>query len=141
MQAEMRLLGPDDMGVFENVAADVFDYEIDRERAAEFLDDPRHHIVVGLVNGMLVGMVSGVHYVHPDKVPQLFINEVAVDPAHQNQGIAKQMLGVMLDHGRALGCSEAWVLTDSDNTIARELYASAGGESEPQLMYSYRLDQ
>lgn len=140
MNAEIRLLEPGDLPVFEHIAADVFDREVDLPRAAEFLKDPRHHLVVGLVEGCIVGMVSAVHYFHPDKVPQLFINEVGVSTEYQNQGIATAMLQVILDHGRSLGCSEAWVLTDSDNAIARRLYASAGGETDAQLMYSYRLD-
>ena len=47
---------------------------------------------------------------------------------------------LMIDEARALGCTEAWVLTDSDNEAANALYLSAGpARPSPQLMYSYSL--
>jgi hypothetical protein len=49
----------------------------------QFLSDPRHHLAVAIDEGWVVGMASAVHYVHPDKAPQLFINEVAVTPPYQ----------------------------------------------------------
>ena len=39
----------------------------------------------------------------------------------------------MLEHGRQLGCVQAWVLTDVDNTAARELYRAAGGTEAEKL--------
>jgi hypothetical protein len=35
---------------------------------------------------------------------------------------------MLFDAGRALGCTQAWVLTDRDNTAAMRLYASVGGD-------------
>ena len=108
---------------------------------AEFLSDPRHHIVVALDGGIVVGMASAVHYVHPDKPAQLFINEVGVAPSHQRQGIASELIARLLAHGRALGCTEAWVAADEDNGPARALYAHAGGHEEPTraVIYTFPL--
>ena len=95
----------------------------------------------GIDDDVVVGMASGVHYVHPDKAPQLFINEVGVPSSHQGRGIGRRVLDALLDRGRELGCSEAWVLTDEANTVARRLYSGAGGvsDAEPAIMYTFPL--
>ena len=47
----------------------------------------------------------------------------------------------MVEHARALGCSEAWVLTDEANDAANALYRSVGGGNPaPQLMYDYLME-
>jgi len=136
---EVRILQAGDASVLERVADDVFDGPVDPHWSAEFLADPRHHLAVAIDGGVVVGMASGVHYLHPDKPPQLFINEVGVASSHQGRGIGRRVLDALLERGRTLGCSEAWVLTDESNSIARKLYASAGGEidSDPAIMSTF----
>ncbi len=142
MSVSIHVLGPGDAGRLERVAPEVFDEEVSPEYTAEFLADPRHHLVVALDEDVVVGFASGVHYIHPDKPPELFVNEVGVAAAHQRQGIARQLLQALFAQGRAAGCAEAWVGTDVSNTTARGLYASAGGveAAEPFVMYSFDLD-
>jgi aminoglycoside 6'-N-acetyltransferase I len=136
---EIRLLGAGDAGVLARVAPDVFDYAVDPRWSSAFLADPRHHLAVALDGDTVVGMVSAVDYVHPDKAPELWINEVGVAPSHHRRGIARRLLDAMLEHGRSLGCTEAWVLTEETNAAARRLYESAGGESSLAVMYSFPL--
>jgi ribosomal protein S18 acetylase RimI-like enzyme len=128
MGVEIRLLGPDDDAVLANVADEVFDNPVDPVFTREFLNDPRHHIAVAIDDGQVVGFASGVHYLHPDKPPELWINEVGVAPSHQGRGLATQVIKALLAEGRRRGCVEAWVLTDRSNTAARALYAGLGGE-------------
>jgi ribosomal protein S18 acetylase RimI-like enzyme len=130
---EIRLLGPNDGAVLDRVAPDVFDHSVAPQWSAEFFADPRHHLAVALDEGVVVGFASGVHYVHPDKPPELWINEVGVAPTHQRQGAATRLLAALLDHGARLGCAQAWVLTSPDNTSARHLYARAGGREAEEL--------
>lgn len=139
--AEIRILSPTDGTVLENVAEGVFDGPVDSRWSAEFLADPRHHLAVAIISDQVVGMASAVHYVHPDKGPEMWVNEVGVTPAFQRQGIAKQLLSCLFQHGSALGCSEAWVLTDANNLAARSLYADAGGKppDEPTVYVTFRL--
>lgn len=138
---EIRILNQDDRSVLDHVAPGVFDNSVDPRLADEFLDDPRHHIVVALEDGVVVGFASGVHYVHPDKAPELFINEVGIAPTHHRQGLGKAVVTSLLEVGRRLGCREAWVLTDRDNPAAMALYASAGGEEavDPSIMFTFRV--
>ncbi len=137
----IRLLGSGDLAVLGQVAAEVFDRAIDPVIWAEFLADPRHHLAVAVDGDVVVGFASAVHYVHPDKPPQLWINEVGVAPTHQRRGLARGLLDALLIKGRALGCSEAWVLTEEDNAAARAAYRSAGGqETTGVVMVTFPFD-
>ena len=139
MAIELRLLGPQDAAVLANVVDDVFDNAVVRSLAVEFLGDPRHHIIVALDGPSVVGMITAVDYVHPDKPAQLWINEVGVASPYQRKGIGRNLLRAMLAHGRSLGCTEAWLGTEHDNVAARGLYEDAGSTAEPFVLYSFDL--
>lgn len=99
-------------------------------------------MAVALEDERIVGFASAVHYLHPDKGPELWINEVGVAPTHRRQGLARRLLRALFRKGRELGCYQAWVLTDRDNAPAQALYGSTGvpaGTLEPML-YTIRLD-
>ena len=142
MALEIKILGPQDADVLANVAPDVFDDPIDIGRANEFLADPRHHLAVAVEDGLVVGFVSAVHYVHPDKPrPELWINEVGVAATHRGRGLATRLLASVFAVARGLGCAEAWVLTDRGNTAATRLYRAAGSTEAPtdSVMFTFRL--
>src|ERR1700730_12625039 len=143
MPVEIKIAKRGDQDVLASVARGVFDNAIDRRWSAEFLADPRHHLAVAIEGELVVGFASAVHYVHPDKPPELWINEVGVAPTHQNRGLGKSLLGKLFEIGREAGCSQAWVLTDRLNTPAMRLYAASGGTEarEDQVMFEFRLDQ
>jgi aminoglycoside 6'-N-acetyltransferase I len=109
---EIRLLGPEDEWVLANVAPDVFDDPVDARATAAFLNDRRHRLVVAIDQDCVVGFVSAVIYLHPDKPrPDLWINEVGVAATHQRQGLGQRLIEELLAAAGAVGCSEAWVLT------------------------------
>ena len=137
---EVRILGPADGAVLDRVAPDVFDGPVDPRWCAEFLADPRHHLAVALDGGTVVGMASAVHYVHPDKPPELWIDEVGVASAWRGRGLAPRLLQAMFAHGRTLGCVQAWVLTSPDNAAACRAYERAGGVASPELVVMYEFD-
>lgn len=125
---EIRLLGAGEAGVLGRVADGVFDNAVDPKLSADFLSNPRHHLCAAIDDGIVVGFGSAVHYVHPDKPAQLWINEVGVAESHQKRGIGKAIVWRLVGLAGELGCSEAWVLTEESNAAARALYCSAGGE-------------
>jgi GNAT superfamily N-acetyltransferase len=141
MAIEIAIVGSDNDEILASVAPGVFDDEIDSLRTLEFIKDPRHHLVVGIENGVVVGFASAIHYVHPDKpTPEMWVNEVGVAPTHRGQGIGRRLLHVLLEFGKKIGCLEAWVLTERDNVAAMRLYASVGGEaSKDQVMFTFRM--
>jgi len=139
---EIKLLGPTDLHILNNVAEDVFDDPIVESSAQEFLNDPRHRLVVALDKAVVVGFVSAVIYVHPDQLaPELWINEIGVAPTHHRHGIGKALMQAILEDARKSGCSEAWILTDRGNLPAMALYRSAGGEETlpDPTMFTFRL--
>ena len=139
---EIKLLKPMDAHVLNQVAADVFDDPIVESSAREFLADPSHRLVVALDHDVVVGFVSAVIYLHPDKpAPELWINEVGVAPTHQRQGIGKRLMQTVLEEAKRSGCTEAWVLTERDNLPAMAMYTSTGGIETPpdSVMFTFKL--
>ena len=139
MPVSCHLLGPGEGKVLLNVAPGVFDRPIDPAYTAEFLADPRHHLAVALDNGRVVGMASAVHYLHPDKPPELWINEVGVAQTHRRRGIARQLLRLLLSRARELSCAQAWVLTDPENEPARRLYRGLS-RADPRHQAMFEID-
>ncbi len=127
--------------MLDAVAPEVFDNAIDPRWAAEFLSDPRHHLAVAVADRTVVGMASAVHYVHPDKPPQLWVNEVGVAPAHRNRGVGRRLVAALLSHARDIGCTSAWVGTGVGNAAARRSFRAAGGieDGEPFTLLTFFL--
>ncbi|MEM9927018.1 MAG: GNAT family N-acetyltransferase [Cyanobacteria bacterium P01_D01_bin.50] len=141
MTIEIRILDRGDEDILSKVAFDVFDYELNQKLVAEFLRDSRHHIAVAIDGDLVVGFASAVHYIHPDKPPELWINEVGVAPTHQRQGIGKKLLQEMFLKAKSLDCNQAWVLTDRSNIPAMGLYTSLAESEAPEdtVMFTFNL--
>ncbi|HEV7577561.1 MAG TPA: GNAT family N-acetyltransferase [Caldimonas sp.] len=135
----IRLLARGDDRVLADVAAGVFDGRVDAALARELLADPRHHLVVACAGTTVVGMATAVHYVHPDKPAELWVNEVGVAPPYRRRGVGTRLLDALFAHGRALGCREAWLGTETSNVAARRLYAKARGHEEPMVCVTFAL--
>jgi len=126
-EIEIRKATINDLSALEDVGDQLFDYAIKRNRAEEFLNDPRHHMVLAFHMEHIVGMACGFHYVHPDKDPALFIDEVGVLVEFQGKGLGSKLVQHLCEHGKELGCKVAWVVTEDTNIAARKAYAKAGG--------------
>jgi aminoglycoside 6'-N-acetyltransferase I len=142
MAVEVRLLGVGDEAMLASVAPDVFDHSVQAQLTAELLADKRHHLAVAREAGQIVGFASAVHYVHPDKPSELWVNEVSVAATHRRRGVATQLLRAVFDAGRAAGCHQAWVLTDRSNAAAMRLYNAVGGYEAPgdAVMFEFPLE-
>jgi ribosomal protein S18 acetylase RimI-like enzyme len=137
---DIRILRAGDEDVLARVAPDLFDNAVDPALAAEFLSDPRHHIAVAIDTGVAVAFASGVDYVHPDKPRELWINEMSVARTHRERGLGKAVLRALLDHARAMGCANAWVLTHHTNEPAKKLYASLEGKTMEDGILGFEFD-
>lgn len=138
-EIEIKRLGPGDAKLLDRVAEDVFDEPVDPARTAAYLAEPGHILLVARCGGVVVGQCAAVIHRHPDKPMELYVDEVGVAQGFRRRGIARRLLGAMLDLGRAAGCAEAWVGTEPDNAAARALYESCGGRAETFVMYEVGL--
>lgn len=127
--------------LLDRVDDDVFDHEVQPGLLRTFLENPATLLVVAVADGEVIGMASGIMYVHPDKPLALFINEVGVSGRYHRQGIGHALVSALLGKGREAGCAEAWVATEVSNAPARRLYESLGGveDQEHAVVYVYPL--
>ena len=127
--------------LLDRVDDDVFDHEVRPEYVAAFVANPANLLAVAVADGVVIGMASGIAYVHPDKPLQLFVNEVGVAERFQRRGVGAAVLDALLRRGRELGCSEAWVATEVANGPARGLYRAVGGveDDEAAVVYAFSL--
>jgi ribosomal-protein-alanine N-acetyltransferase len=109
-------------------AEHLFDDPVSVEAAARFLERDGNHLVIAYVDGEPAGFVSGTEIFHPDKeVPELFLNELDVDPAFRGRGVGRTLVAELWEFALARGCRGMWVLTDDDNIAATKTYGAAGG--------------
>jgi len=140
MTIAIRRTSATDTDVFDRVALEVFDEPVNPARLKAYLAEPSHLMLVAIAGGVVVGQCAAVIHRHPDKVTELYIDEVAVAPAFRRQGIARRLLDEMFALGKSLGCAEAWVGTELDNEAARGLYrARRPATEESFVMYEYDL--
>ena len=137
---EIRLAEIEDLAAICSTKSEIFDNAVNPNLTREFLKDPRHHLALAFEGEEIVGMASAVHYIHPDKKPELFINEAGVDPKFQNQQIGRRLIELLCGHGRTIGCTSAWVLTDEDNSAAQKAYQAAGGKKDDDQIVLLEFD-
>jgi ribosomal protein S18 acetylase RimI-like enzyme len=140
MTPDIIRLTPANASLLDAVADEVFDEPVDRTRVAAYIADPSNIMLLAVADSEVVAQCAAVIHRHPDKVTELYIDEVGVALAFQRQGLATRMLDAMFAIGKEAGCGEAWVGTEIDNEAARRLYETRGGTT-PELfvMYLYKL--
>jgi ribosomal protein S18 acetylase RimI-like enzyme len=140
-EVAIRIVTAAEADLLERVDDDVFDHPVQPALLADFLAHPSNLLAVALADGEVVGMASGIAYAHPDKPLQLFVNEVGVSSRFRRRGIGTRLVRTLLDHGRALGCTEGWVATEAGNRSARALYEAVGGveQAERAVVFEFSL--
>ncbi len=146
MAIDHRTLGPGDLGVLLRAPAGLFDHPIDEAQARAFLDDPRHAIIVAVdgATSAPIAFVSANGYLHPDKPPQAWINELSTLEAHRGRGIGTELVRRMLALLAERGYGQVWLATEHDNVAARAVYQKVmrerGGSEDPAVVvYEYPL--
>ena len=79
MDVVIRRLMPHDAAILDRIAVDVFDEPVDRTRLAAYLTEPGHFMFVATTGGEVVGQCAAVIHRHPDKVTELYIDEVGAE--------------------------------------------------------------
>ena len=139
MSFAIRRIGPQNIDLFDNIAADVFDEPVHPERLLAYLSAPGHIMVLALDGHLVVGQCAGVVHHHPDKVSELYVDEVGTATGYLRRGIATGMLENLFAWGREMGCKEAWLGTELDNVEANGLYRKFGGTEDEIKYYEFKL--
>jgi ribosomal protein S18 acetylase RimI-like enzyme len=137
----IHLVSQVNASLLNSVDYDVFDHKVQPALLNAFLANSANLLVVAVAEGQVVGMATGISYVHPDKPLELFINEVGVSGRFHRQGLGRKLVARLLQEGKELGCTGAWVATELDNKPARSLYEGTGGvpDAEHAVVYVYPL--
>jgi ribosomal protein S18 acetylase RimI-like enzyme len=136
----VRLAGPGDEPEVARFQA-AFDGPLLPDETARLLSDDRHLLLLGYIDSRPAGFVSGVEVFHPDKHPELFLNEIAVMEETRRRGLARALIEELKRLAERRGCVTIWVLTDEENEAAMSLYLSTGGrwDGQHQVMFEYSL--
>ncbi len=136
---EIKRLGPGDASILDRVAADVFDYPINKKRLAVYLREPSHLLFVAICDGEVIGQARGMIHFHPDMDDELYIDNLGVTPAFQRRGLGLRLIKALLEEGKKQVCGEAWVGTEEDNLPARRLYEKLGDMGALSVFFTYKL--
>lgn len=100
----------------------------------------RLDVFVAVVDGRPIGFVGVALNAHRAGMGEIEI--IAVDPAHQRRGVARQLTNHALDHMRNKGMDIAVVETGGDpgHAPARAAYSAAGFTLLPVARYFQLLD-
>ena len=125
----------------DSVAEGVFDEAIRQDEARAFLKDPSHIMMLAIEYEMVVGMASGVVIRHPDKLRELWINEVGVADRARGNGLAQRLVQGLFDWSAGRDIRTAWLLMDRDNKAAASSYAKVepAARSAPAVMLEWSL--
>lgn len=105
----------------------LFDKTVTEEGARDFLSRPGHVLLLAQTSdGFGIGYITGVEMRHPDKPPEIFVYELAVDAAWRRRGVAKELVKAMSAEALRRGCKDMWTATEKDNLAAIATYRSAG---------------
>lgn len=118
-------------------ASHLFDGPVTREGAEAALRCDGQVFLLAMAEGAgAVGFVSGVRMHHPDKAPEMFVNELGVDPQWRRRGVARGLLAALADVARDSGCVCLWTATGRGNGPALAAYRSAGAsiDEDPVLV-------
>ena len=132
-----RVTADDDTAaLFARIASEVFDHAVEPARLAAYLAGPGHLLVVALAgDGEMIGMAMAVIHLHPDKVDELYVDEIGVTAGWRRRGVAKALMAELFAWGKERGCGHVWVGTEPDNGPANALYASLGLPSYTAILY------
>jgi len=122
-------------------AEPLFDDPVNLASTRAFLADERHHLLIAYADqDEPAGFVSAVEIFHPDEPrPEMFLNELGVEPAFQRRGIATALIKELLQLCEFRGCSEMWLGTEETNTAALRTYEATGGNREDFVLFTYKI--
>ena len=140
MSVEMVQINTSNTHLLRRVAADVFDHEIRQKHLKLYLAGAGNIMIVALKDGEVVGQIRGVVLLQPDCGPQLFVENLGVTPELKRSGIATELMKILVERGRAQGCEEFWLATETENEEAIGFYDSLSLLKTDIVMFANFVD-
>jgi ribosomal protein S18 acetylase RimI-like enzyme len=106
------------------------------DRMLSFVYDQSHVLLIAEESGLRQGFLLFLDTL-PDEVTggsQAFIAYMAVEPSARGQGVGKALLSAAEDEARRRGLPYMALMVTEDNAAAREVYQSAGFQTERRLL-------
>ena len=115
--------------------------EVEKVDPSRFLSTPGAWFFLAEENGVPVGRAYGHTLVHPEGETTALLYAVDVVPDARRRGHGRRLVDAFVEHARATGHTEVWVLTDDNNPAALALYAAAGArrDATDQVLFTWKL--
>lgn len=101
---------------------------ITEEGASAFLSDERNWLWAAMADGRVIAFAYGYALDRLDGRKMLYLHEVGVADAYQQQGIGTEMLQTLMSFCKELGFHRIFLITNQSNTAANALYRKCGGQ-------------
>ncbi|MGY6636248.1 MAG: GNAT family N-acetyltransferase [Erythrobacter sp.] len=133
----VRLLGPDDLGLVLSTGY-LFDSEPRPDQTAAMLSSERDFLWFAFDGERPVGFASATMVLHPDQLPVVFLNEIAVDTSAHRRGIGRMLLNAAIELSQSRGWGATWVLAERDDERATAFYHSLSPHlSQQTIMFEW----
>lgn len=109
------------------------------EYVREMLEREDFHVLVALENGNLVGGLTAYEMkMFKRETTEMFLYEIEVAEDFRQKGIGKSLIEFLKKICAEKGIVEMFVGTEKENSAARKLYSSTGGEAdEDSVWFNY----
>jgi len=97
---------------------------------SQFLSMPGAVFFLAEEDGVPVGRAYGHTPAQPDGETTMLLYAIDVVPDARRRGHGRRLVDAFVEHARAAGHTEVWVLTDEDNPAGMALYAAAGARRD-----------
>ncbi len=104
------------------------------EMIKKFIQSEENYIFIGTINDKIVAFLYGYSLARPDGKNMFYIHSVDVIPGYQEKGIGTRLMDYVIDFIKSENkCYKFWVLADTDNVRACNLYKKYGDKIEQNL--------
>lgn len=106
---------------------------------ADILRDPSFLLLLAIENEECIGYLHGQTFHRLDGERMLLLYEVEISQDDRRRGIPTDLMDTALHLGVDAGLARCWLVTESDNTVARSLYESLDGYGWPATGFTWTL--
>lgn len=145
---QVKRLQQNDRALFQQLIqlfAEVFETE-DQHAPAAYLENllnrPGFLVYIALSGEDIAGGLTAYELPMYDAArSEIYIYDIAVHPAHQRQGIGKQLLEALAHDAREMNVTEILVEAHEEDQHAIDFYRKAGGEAERVVHFNFSLQK